>query len=120
MAGNKAAQERAARRKAELEQRKRDERAARREAHRLASLAGSSGLREPVAAENQATAQTFGEMIERKGLVEKVSAVTRRLISESVAQANELGRTSLKVLPSCHTCAAPKGCCKDFCERVPV
>lgn len=113
VAGNKAAQERAARRQAEIEQRKRDERAARREAQRAASLAGRAAARDrPTAESPRHSAVTLGEVVARQDLVTKISAITRKLIAETVVQADGFGRTTLKVLPSCHTCSAAKGCCK--------
>lgn len=54
---------------------------------------------------------TFGEVIERAGLLAKTSKATRDLIRMTGAGADELARKSLKVV-SCYTCTAPKGCCK--------
>lgn len=117
MPGNKAAQERAARKQAEIEDRKRQEREARREAHRVASLAGmvrpaaAAGTPPPVTT-IQSTTKTFGQVIAEQELVEKTSTATRRIVNETGKQVEQFGKATLKVLPSCHTCTAAKGCCK--------
>src|SRR5262249_53163251 len=55
---------------------------------------------------------TFGEMIAQLDLLAGISGTVRRLIRESTEQAQQFGRVSLNVLPSCNTCTAAKGCCK--------
>jgi len=53
---------------------------------------------------------TFGEVMDRLGLLAKTSKATRDIIQMTGAAAEELARKSLKVI-SCHSCTAPKGCC---------
>jgi Fe-S-cluster containining protein len=53
----------------------------------------------------------LGQVLERTGLLDEVSAATRELIEMAVGQADEVGRTHLRVV-SCHRCTAPKACCK--------
>ena len=55
-------------------------------------------------------APTLAEVMARSGLLTKVTMTTRSIITRAVAQADELGRVSLKVV-SCHDCTAPKACC---------
>jgi Fe-S-cluster containining protein len=118
MPGNKAAQQRAAQKQAEIEERRRQEREARREAHRASSLAGMARAaadtpRLAVLAPSDARAsKTFAQVIADQQLLEKTSTATRRIISETGKQVEQFGKASLKVLPSCHTCTAAKGCCK--------
>jgi Fe-S-cluster containining protein len=95
MSKNKAALARAVQRREELARRKRDER----EAKRIKRVIGD---RQPL---------TFGQVIDRLGLLRKTSIATREIIRRTVADAEEFARKSLKVI-SCHSCLAPKGCCK--------
>lgn len=55
---------------------------------------------------------TFSEVIAQQDLVARISGTVRGLIRESSTQAEQFGRVSLNVLPSCTTCTAEKGCCK--------
>ena len=57
-----------------------------------------------------AAGPTLGEVVAASGLLAKITMTTRSIISRAVAQADELGRVSLKVV-SCHDCTAPKACC---------
>jgi hypothetical protein len=53
---------------------------------------------------------TFAEVIERMGLIEKTSGLTRELIADINTAAAEHARVTLSVV-SCYTCDAPKACC---------
>ena len=53
---------------------------------------------------------TFGEELERLGLIEATVRRTREVIAQSNAAAVEHARVHLRVI-SCFDCAAPKGCC---------
>ncbi|MBK9036790.1 MAG: YkgJ family cysteine cluster protein [Myxococcales bacterium] len=53
---------------------------------------------------------TFAEVIERSGLLEKTSSLTRDLIATTNAAVAENARIHLSVV-SCYTCDAPKACC---------
>ncbi len=53
---------------------------------------------------------TFGEVVERAGLIEKTSTATRSIIDQFNQGATEHARVSLTVV-SCYTCAAAKACC---------
>lgn len=53
---------------------------------------------------------TLAEVMASSGLLAKITMTTRSIITRAVAQADELGRVSLKVV-SCHDCTAPKACC---------
>jgi Fe-S-cluster containining protein len=120
MARKSRGQELAKQRMQEEEQRRRAAIAAKREAARNASLAGSVAAKrrayEPrpsvgAAVEDADTALTFGQFLERSGLIHKVSAATRRLISMVSEQAEELARHEGTPV-SCKGCTAVKGCCK--------
>jgi len=67
---------------------------------------------------------TFGELLARLGLVDKVGGVTRDLIARCNAAAAEHARARLTVV-SCFECTEPKACCSlitgiHLYEAVPI
>jgi Fe-S-cluster containining protein len=59
----------------------------------------------------QASGPTLGSLIARDGLVRTAAKSTRGLITSATEYIEDKARTHLGVI-SCHTCTAPKGCCK--------
>jgi Fe-S-cluster containining protein len=67
---------------------------------------------------------TFGEEIERLGMLEKTSAATRGIIEGFNRAADEYTRVRLTVV-TCYACDAPKACCSEptsayLYEAVPI
>jgi Fe-S-cluster containining protein len=74
---------------------------------RAARRVGSDGAPARSAAANA----TFAEVIEAEKLVSKTSHAGRTVIKYCEQDAGHAAKRVLKVI-SCHTCTAPKGCCK--------
>lgn len=119
MSKNKAAQIRAAHERAERERRAREERAARKAAR------ASGAARPPRDATTPAShASTFAEVIQAHQLLAKTSDAVRTVIRYCESGVETASKRVLKVI-SCHTCTAPKGCCKIWTvaylhEAVPI